>query len=136
MKHPIPEQCPVCRHELIVKELHCDHCQTTIQGHFEASTLTSLSQEQLKFVETFIKVRGSIKEMERALNISYPTVRNRLEQVIDALEHRTGRSEGNQADLAQRNGDDKVKASQKDILNALDQGDISSSEALRLLQDI
>lgn len=124
MKHPIPQQCPVCTSKLVVQELKCDTCKTTITGRFETSRLAALTQEQLKFVEIFLKVRGSIKEMERELNISYPTVRNRLEQVVEALGYKQEYTDSERAELKQ------------EILNQLDRGEISSEEALKRLGQI
>jgi hypothetical protein len=122
MKYPIPQQCPVCESKLIVQELKCDHCQTSIKGRFETTRLASLSEEQLRFVEIFLKVRGSIKEMERELNISYPTVRNRLEQVVEVLGYQPQKI--------------SVEPSRRqEILNQLDQGEITSEEALKLLNE-
>lgn len=122
MTHPIPQQCPVCQANLVVQELHCDHCETTIRGRFEATRLASLSEEQLKFVEIFLKVRGSIKEMERELSISYPTVRNRLEQVVEAL--------GFQSEQLPMD-----KSRRQEILDKLNRGELSPEEALKLLND-
>ncbi|GAA0360840.1 DUF2089 domain-containing protein [Bacillus horti] len=124
MKHRIPQQCPVCESRLVVQELKCDSCKTTISGRFETSRLGSLTEEQLKFVEIFIKVRGSIKEMERELNISYPTVRNRLEQVIEALGYEQEYTPGEKSELKQ------------EILNQLNRGEISSEEALKRINQI
>jgi hypothetical protein len=122
MRFPIPQQCPVCQSTLIVQELKCDHCETLIKGRFETTRLASLNEEQLKFVEIFVKVRGSIKEMERELGISYPTVRNRLEQVAEVLGYQ-----------AQQVPIEPNRRQQ--ILKQLDQGEITSEEALRLLSD-
>jgi hypothetical protein len=122
MRFPIPQQCPVCQSTLIVQELKCDHCETLIKGRFETTRLASLNEEQLKFVEIFVKVRGSIKEMERELGISYPTVRNRLEQVAEVLGYQ-----------AQQVPIEPNRRQQ--ILKQLDQGEITSEEALRLLSN-
>lgn len=122
VKHPIPQQCPVCHTNLVVQELHCDHCETTITGRFEATRLAALSEEQVRFVEIFLKVRGSIKEMERELSISYPTVRNRLEQVVEVLGFQSERMPLD-------------KSRRQEILDQLDRGDISSVEALKLLNE-
>lgn len=122
MKHPIPQQCPVCSASLVVRELHCDHCETTIKGRFEATRLAGLNEEQLKFVEIFLKVRGSIKEMERELSISYPTVRNRLEQVVEVLGFHRERIPLD-------------KSRRQEVLDQLDRGEISSEEALKILNE-
>lgn len=81
-----PNDCPVCASKLVIRELACDHCETTINGRFDTTRLGSLNDEQLTFVEVFIRARGNIKEVERELGISYPTVRNKLEQIISAFD--------------------------------------------------
>lgn len=124
MKHPIPKQCPVCHSKLVVQQVGCDHCHTIITGRFETTRLAALNQEQLKFVEIFLKVRGSIKEMERELNISYPTVRNRLEQVVEALGYKQEYTDSERSEVRQ------------EILNQLDRGEITSEEALKRLGEL
>lgn len=85
MKKEVLGQCPVCGGPLLVTELTCERCGTKIVGKFKVSEFYKLSTEQMGFVKTFLKCRGNIKEIERELGISYPTVKNRLNQVIGAL---------------------------------------------------
>src|SRR5690606_3276886 len=79
--YPVPGTCPVCGETLAVRRLHCRRCDTGVEGHFEMPRLARLSPEQQVFVETFLKVRGNIREMERELGVSYPTVRSRLDEI-------------------------------------------------------
>jgi len=69
------KQCPVCNSTLEIKEYHCPKCDTTIRGNFEVGDLASLSAAQQEFVKIFICNQGNIKEVEKALGISYPTVK-------------------------------------------------------------
>lgn len=85
MDYKIPHQCPVCEHEMRVAKLTCTHCPTKIEGEFRTCKFCKLPADQLLFVETFLKCRGNIKEVEKELGISYPTVRSRLDCVIQAL---------------------------------------------------
>ncbi len=78
----IISRCPVCNHELKVTRLQCSECQTVIENDFALSKFDYLSDEELFFTETFIKCRGNIKEVEKELGISYPTVRSKLDGVI------------------------------------------------------
>src|SRR3970040_2254187 len=77
--------CPVCSHELAVTRLHCVHCGTTLEGDFSVGRYGRLSREQLALLESFLRSRGNLREMERELGISYPTVRNRVEALVRAL---------------------------------------------------
>jgi hypothetical protein len=78
-------KCPVCDEPLLIKEFHCDECNTTIRGNFEPGHINKLSKEQLTFVKIFLLCQGNIKEVEKKLNISYPTVKNRLAEIIDVI---------------------------------------------------
>jgi hypothetical protein len=81
----IPGKCPVCNNALTVTRLQCGQCGTGIDGQFHLGSFQALNPEQLQFVETFIKCRGKIKDVEDALGISYPTVVAKLNGVVQAL---------------------------------------------------
>lgn len=81
----LPTKCPACNSQLIVRSLVCQHCQTEIQGEYELPVLAKLSPEDQLFILDFIKSSGSLKEMARLLRLSYPTVRNRLDEIIEQL---------------------------------------------------
>jgi len=83
--NPMPGRCPVCNNTLTVTRLQCGHCGTGIDGAFTLGRLQSLTAEQVRFVEVFIKSRGKIKDMEDELGISYPTVVSRLNDVVRAM---------------------------------------------------
>ncbi len=117
MGERIVSLCPVCGGDLRVIELKCPGCGTKLSGQFELPRLLALEREQMAFVETFLKCRGNIKEVERELGISYPTVRNRLEEVIRAL--------GFQAEPGPRPGE---------VLESLSRGELSVDEAVQLLK--
>lgn len=81
----LPTGCPACRGELKVTKLVCENCQTEIQGQFDLPELTMLSNQDQEFIVEFIKASGSLKEMAKYLGLSYPTVRNRLDEVIEKI---------------------------------------------------
>lgn len=118
MGHEVLGRCPVCDHELKVSQLSCNHCATTINGKFDLCKFCKLTDEQKFFTEIFIKNRGNIKEIEKELKISYPTVRNKLEDVIQALGYRT---------------EPKSKVDKKEVLQQLSEGKITKEEALKRL---
>lgn len=81
-----PVQCPSCEHRLEVKRLHCVHCGTEVEGAYPLPALAALSPEDQDFVCSFVKASGSLKEMASQMQVSYPTVRNRLDDVIAKLQ--------------------------------------------------
>lgn len=85
MNKRIPLRCPSCSNRLNVKTLHCTACSTTVEGHYALPVLASLTEEDQKFVLAFVKSSGSLKEMSRQLNLSYPTVRNMLDDIISNI---------------------------------------------------
>ena len=80
-----PAQCPVCGERMLVTKLRCSHCGTELSGEFAPCRFCRLEEKHLQFVETFLRCRGSIKEVERALGVSYPTVKNMLDAALTAL---------------------------------------------------
>ncbi len=115
----IPTNCPACNARMNITELRCNKCDTRVQGSFPISKLISLSEEEKEFLETFLRSRGNIKEVQERMGISYPTVKNRLDKLLTALglleEVRT--------------------INQSEIIAALKDGDISAEEAINLLQE-
>jgi len=85
MARDVIATCPVCQGELTVTRLHCRSCGTALEGEFGVGRFGRLEREQLTFLESFLRSRGNLKEMERELGISYPTVRSRLEVLLRAL---------------------------------------------------
>ncbi|UTC66943.1 MULTISPECIES: DUF2089 domain-containing protein [unclassified Treponema] len=77
--------CPVCGEAFTVSELHCTKCNSSLKGEFELCEFCRLTKEQKYFVKMFLKNRGSIRDMEKELGISYPTVRNKIEEINAAL---------------------------------------------------
>jgi len=85
MPHDVISTCPVCSSELAVTRLHCASCGTTLEGDFSVGRFGRLSREQLALLESFLRSRGNLRDMERELGISYPTVRSRVESLVRAL---------------------------------------------------
>ncbi len=125
MKRRALGRCPVCGESLEVTKLSCPRCDTSISGHFETCKFCQMSDEQRDFVTTFIRCRGNIKEVERELGISYPTVRGRLDTVIQALGFPVERDREDEAEVAGR---------RKEILDSLSKGELSADEAVKLLK--
>ena len=85
MPHDVISTCPVCSSELAVTRLHCRSCGTSLEGDFSVGRFGRLSRDQLVLLESFLRSRGNLREMERELGISYPTVRGRVEALVRAL---------------------------------------------------
>jgi hypothetical protein len=85
MAKTFPLNCPSCQSGLKVKSLQCSHCGTSVDGMFPLPPLASLSATDQLFALNFIKYSGSIKEMAKHLNLSYPTVRNMLDDIIERV---------------------------------------------------
>jgi hypothetical protein len=83
--HDVISTCPVCSNELAVTRLHCGSCGTTLEGDFSVGRFGRLSRDQLALLESFLRSRGNLRDMERELGISYPTVRSRVEQLVRSL---------------------------------------------------
>ncbi len=85
MPHDVISTCPVCSNELAVTRLHCRNCGTTLEGDFSVGRFGRLNRDQLTLLESFLRSRGNLRDMERELGISYPTVRSRVEALVRAL---------------------------------------------------
>jgi hypothetical protein len=85
MAHDVIATCPVCSNELAITRLHCASCGTTLEGDFSVGRFGRLNRDQLALLESFLRSRGNLREMERELGISYPTVRARVEALVRAL---------------------------------------------------
>ncbi|WP_150285486.1 DUF2089 domain-containing protein [Rummeliibacillus sp. TYF-LIM-RU47] len=120
MAYKVITNCPVCNNTMKITKLHCSHCQTTIENEFELSKLASLSKEQLEFVEVFLTCRGNIKEVEKELGISYPTVRGKLSDIIASLGYEQKK---------------KNEVDEKKIVTMLENGEITPEEAIKLLKE-
>ena len=83
----LPCFCPSCQSHLKVKSLKCDSCQTEVSGLYDLPVLARLSPNDQQFVLQFVKCSGSLKDMAKYLNLSYPTVRNMLDDIIERIEN-------------------------------------------------
>lgn len=119
-KHVIGH-CPICETHLKVTTLSCPSCETEIKGDFELSKFNYLEKNQLYFIELFIKNQGNIKRLEKELNISYPTVKKTLDEIILALGY------------TPLDDEPKEQLTKAQILEKLANKEITKDEALKKL---
>ena len=135
MARDVISTCPVCEGELLISRLHCRSCGTALEGEFGVGRFGRLNREQLSLLESFLRARGNLKEMERELGISYPTVRAR----VDALVRSLGLGDG--SEMAEEPGEadaeappgagaaPDVSAERRAILERLSRGEIDAAAA-------
>src|SRR5271163_4306588 len=125
---PIILKCPSCDGNLTVARLDCPDCAISIEGEFAPPALLKLTGAQIDFIEVFIKNRGIIREVERELGVSYPTVRARLDEVIHALGY-----PGKSAPDDETSTDGAVR--RRTVLADLKAGKLTPEEALAALNE-
>ena len=118
-----PTSCPTCGHELEIRELSCPSCQTTIRGRWSAGPFGRLTDDQQTFLRIFVRSRGNLSEVERSLGVSYPTVRAKLEEIIELMQEEqvveTPRAE-----------------TRDDILRQIAEGTLSVDEGMARIRDL
>jgi len=118
-KHPMPTRCPVTGETLEVTRLRGPTSGVVIEGEFLPNEFALLDGDALEYLRLFVKVRGNLKEVERMLGVSYPTVRARFDAMVRALGYEVV---------------DESADARGDVLAALERGDIGAEEATRRLQ--
>jgi hypothetical protein len=113
-------RCPVCHGSLEIREFGCTLCDVTIRGTFPFSGFFQLTPEQMEFVRVFLRTRGNIKEVEKELGISYPTVRSRLNDILKDLGMEP----------------DKSTLKREEILESLSKGEITAEDAVEKLKRV
>jgi len=114
----ILSNCPICSGDMTVSELTCGRCGAKVVSRFETCSACRLPEDMYQFLMTFVKTRGSIKEMEKELGISYPTVRGRLDELQRLMGFAT----------------DGSTQTAKDVLDMLERGEVSTAEAEEMLK--
>lgn len=110
-------KCPVCGGRVYVSELRCGECDTRVSGRFDLDRLSQLPEELYRFLLVFLEARGNIREVERKLGISYPTVKNRMNQLLKAL------------------GMEAPPVFPSEVIDMLEKGEITAEEAIKLIKE-
>lgn len=140
MVHDVIATCPVCSGELTIARLHCRSCGTALEGEFGVGRFGRLDREQMSLLESFLRSRGNLKEMERELGISYPTVRGRVDALIRSLGLSDGTSDADDhfdAGFSDGFAEAPDPASERrSILERLARKEISAEDAASALRNL
>ena len=124
MKKQVIGTCPICHGTLTVTELSCAACETKLNGEFRLSKFDYLTREQQEFALIFLKDGGNIKLIEKDLNISYPTVKKLLSEVVAALGFANGGVSGVE------------KLTKEEIYNKIKSKELTIEQAEKLLTEV
>jgi hypothetical protein len=117
---PVGNECPYCKTPMAVTQMTCGACQVTIAAAFPMSRLAGLPVEHQRFIEMFVLAGGNLKEIAEQVGVSYPTIRSRLDKVIEALRGEIGKTQ-------------RVRGN---VLDAVEPGKTSAEAAARLIKQI
>jgi hypothetical protein len=134
MAHDVISTCPVCAGELAVTRLRCGSCGTTLEGEFSVGRFARLSREQTALLESFLRSRGNLRDIERELGISYPTVRARVEALVRALGFGPRADEDPAAVMDDATTNAEVPATRESILERLARREISAEDAAQAIR--
>ncbi|WP_291078383.1 MULTISPECIES: DUF2089 family protein [unclassified Empedobacter] len=81
----LPVICPSCTEELAVEKLICNHCETQVVGNYELPLFLKLTNEEQAFIMQFFINSGSLKDMAKEFEVSYPTMRNKVDDLINKI---------------------------------------------------
>ncbi len=126
--HKQPNRCPVCEGSFYISELTCEDCGSVLSGQFGTSRFNRLDKDQAHFLEVFLRCRGVLNGVERELGISYPTVRSRLDVLLDAL----GLAPTPE-DRPNEKPEERSKSRQS-VLDQLERGEITAQQASEALR--
>ena len=84
MEQPLNNECPYCGTAMAVTEMACGHCHVAVRADFPMLRVAGLPVEHQRFIEMFVLAGGNLKEIAEQVGVSYPTIRSRLDKVIEA----------------------------------------------------
>ena len=116
----VGNECPYCGGAMAVTRMSYAHCNVSIDAAFPMSRLGTLPVEHQRFIEMFILAGGNLKEIAEQVGVSYPTIRSRLDKIIESL----------RAEIA------KTKPVKGNLLDAFDPTKRGAVEAARLIKEI
>jgi hypothetical protein len=141
MVHDVIATCPVCTGELTITRLHCRSCGSALEGEFGVGRFGRLDRDGLALLESFLRSRGNLKEMERELGISYPTVRARVDALVRSLGF-GDQPAGDDVELGDAGfadapvGADDTATRRRDILERLARKEMTAEDAAAALREL
>lgn len=120
-------ECPICGEKVQITQFYCSTCESTVSGSFEFAKdpFAKLNPEQLNFLLAFVRAEGRLNKLEEILGLSYPTLKNRLNDVVRALGFEPEQEKPKAITPVERIA----------ILDDLENGKITHEQALRFLQN-
>ncbi|MGB8648446.1 MAG: DUF2089 domain-containing protein [Anaerolineae bacterium] len=126
------EKCPGCGGALVITECRCTGCGLTMRGEFRPPQFATLSDDQLTFIRIFMRARGNLSEVEKVLGVSYPTIRNKLDEINKTLDAAEVADSRNRAEP----NPDPADQARRAILQQVEAGQLSALEAVDLLRNL
>jgi hypothetical protein len=127
--HSQVNRCPSCHQPLQVTELTCPSCSLELRGRFERGCrFCALDDEQRRLLDVFLSCRGVIRDMEKVLGVSYPTVRGRVDALLTAL--------GYAPSKAETESRDDLTVRRREILDRLETGELTADQAAAALKEL
>ncbi|MCE5223753.1 DUF2089 domain-containing protein [bacterium] len=131
----LPKKCPSCGNQLQIISLQCPTCETEVKGSYPMGLFSGLSEEEENFLLCFLSSRGSLKEVQERLNISYPTARIKLNRLLSHLGFHTEKEEEDNEVIVE-SGPESVKDKMKFLIEQLDEGKVDFESVLREIREI
>ena len=113
-------RCLICEHTLTIVELSCTSCNTAYKGTFLFPRLARLSLEEQRLTEALILHGGNLKAMAEGLDMSYPTLKKRLNDLTLSLKEK-------------KNEDEKKI---EEILLKIEEREMNAEEGIKLIREI
>ncbi|MGB9749810.1 MAG: DUF2089 domain-containing protein [Caldisericia bacterium] len=128
----LPARCPSCGSTLKITELTCDKCGTVVKGVYPLNKFLTLDPQEEQFLLIFLLSKGNLKEVQERLNISYPTAKNRLEELLSSL----GLIEIKKEEKENEESVEEKISKLDEILEKIDKGEITGDEAIEKIKEV
>ena len=114
----LPVSCPLCGEPIEITRIKCGGCGSEINGSFKVGGFRLLPIEYQKFITVFLRHRGNIKQVEKELGISYPTINKMLDSINNVLKGTV----------------EEKPLSRREILDSIEKGEMSVKDATYILK--
>jgi hypothetical protein len=127
----LPANCPICGGSVVVTKFDCHGCGSSVSGEFAqtGNPFSALGADQIEFLKVFVKCEGRLNRMEGELGVSYPTIRNRLQDLVKTMGYEPSKDEPRDAAPKPMGEDERRR-----ILDELDAGRLNAEQAMKMLR--